>query len=141
MRNINTDPNQEKAVGAFLNRFGTTVTLDELCNEGVVLRDRGGRTVAPGYGVIREQMIHTGQPYAEIMVIVLDGGVLAGWVRAEAMLPAEDRFLVPVKALNPMPDTLDFVQPCPHMSVYGGIYTDDRAGWECLGCGQTIIVR
>lgn len=141
MRNINTDPNQEKAVGAFLNCFGKTVNLDELCNEGVVLTDRGGRKVAPSYGVIRGEMIHTGQPYAEIMVIILDGGVLAGWVRSETMMFAEDRYLVPVKALNPIPDAFDFVQPCPHMSVYGGIYTDDRPGWECLGCGQTIIVR
>lgn len=141
MRNINTDPKQEQAVGAFLNRFGTTVSVDQLCNEGVVLSDLSGRKVAPAYGVIREQMIHTGQPYAEIMVIVLDGGVIAGWVRAESLMFAEDRYIVPVKALNPVPDTFDFAQPCPHMSVYGGIYTDDMPGWQCLGCGQTIIVR
>jgi hypothetical protein len=141
VQNINTDPNQQEAIAAFVNAYATTVSVDDLCNEGIVLTDLGGHKVAPAYGEVRAAVIHTGKPYAEIMVIYLKGGIPAGWVRSESMMDASDRWMVPVTALNRMPDSFNFVQECPHMSVYGGVYTEDRDGWECLGCSKTIIVR
>jgi hypothetical protein len=137
----NTDQNQRQVIGTFLDRFHISVHVDDFCNEGIVVTDQGGHRVAPAYGEIREGVVHTGEPYADIMVIGLKGGVLAGWVHADALKDAGDRFLVPVKSLNKMPSQFNFIQECPHLSVYGGVNTEDRKGWECLGCGQVIILR
>lgn len=141
MQTSNTDPNQRKVMESFLTRYAVTVLVDDLTNEGVVLRDNGGRKVAPAYGEIRGDMIHTGHPYADIMIIGVQEGVLIGWVHADTMTDVGDRCLVPVKSLNKMPNTFNFVQECPHMAVYGGVHTEDRKGWECLGCGKTIVLQ
>jgi|JI9StandDraft_1071089.scaffolds.fasta_scaffold18970_3 hypothetical protein len=137
----NTDPKQRQVIGNFLDMFHLSITVDDFCNEGVVVKDLNGRTVAPCYGELREDMIHVGKPYAEIMVIGLDDGMFVGWVRAAAMVDAGDRYLVPVKTLNKLPRIFDFVQPCPHLSVYGGVSLPGSELWECLGCGQEIVVR
>lgn len=139
MRNINTDPNQNKVVGSFVNKYAINISVDDFCNEGVVLKDLNGRTVAPAYGVVHGKMIHTGKPYAEIMVIGTDNGVLLGWVRADLMVDVGAYHMVPVNGLNKLPDSMRFLEECPHLSVYGGIYTEQSKGWECLNCQKVLV--
>jgi hypothetical protein len=139
VRNINTDPNQNKVVGAFVNKYAINLSVDDFCNEGVVLKDRSGHKVAPAYGEIHGKMIHTGKPYAEIMVLGIGEGVLIGWIRADLMVDVGSYFMAPMKGLNKLPDSFNFVEECPHLSVYGGVYTEGSKGWECLNCGKVIV--
>ena len=136
---MTSDPGQKKIIGSFVDRYSLDVTVDDFCPEGIVLTDTGGHRVAPVYGEIRGNMIHTRSPYADIMVIGLDGGILAGWVRSDSMIDMVDRHMVPVKSLNKMPTDFNFIQECPHMSVFGGVHSEDSNGWECLGCGIIIV--
>jgi hypothetical protein len=141
--NSNTDPNQNKVIGAFVNRYGMSVKVDDFCNEGVVLRDNGGRKVAPAYGKIQGKMIHTGAPYADIMVLGIDSGseqaALIGWIRADLMVNVGAYYMAPLKGLNKMPETLNFAEECPHLSVFGGVYKEDTKGWECLACSKVLV--
>ena len=139
MRTINTDPQQQKVIESFVNLFGVTVSVDDLCNEGIVLKDQAGRKVAPAHADQRGDMFHTGKPYADIMVIGV-GGILVGWCHATSMVDVGDRFLVPVKALYPLPKTFNFVQPCAHLSVHGGVSRTPTT-WECLGCSIEIVMQ
>lgn len=136
---MTSDLRQKKVIGSFVDRYAVNVSVDDFCNEGIVLTDISGHKVAPVYGEIRGNMIHTGSPYADIMVIGLEGGVLAGWVRSDSMIDLVDRHMVPVNSLNKMPSTFNFIQECPHLSVFGGVHSEDSEGWECLGCGIVVV--
>lgn len=139
MRNINTDPNQRKVIEAFVNRFALELSVDDFCNEGIVLKDQAEHKVAPAYAEIQGKMLHTGAPYADIMVFGVQEGTLIGWVRADLMINLGSYHMVPLKSLNPLPDQFLFVEQCPHLSVYGGVYTEESKGWECLGCAKVIV--
>lgn len=139
MRNINTDPNTNKVVESFLNRYALSLHVDDFCNEGIVLKDQAEHTVAPAFGEIHGKMLHTAEPYADIMVFGVQGGALIGWIRSDLMVNLGAYHMVPLKSLNPLPDQFMFVEQCPHLSVYGGVYTEDSKGWECLGCGKVIV--
>lgn len=139
MRNINTDPNQRKVIDSFVNKYCVNLQVDDFCNEGVILTDNTGHKVAPAYGEIHGSMLHTGAPYADIMVLGIDNGVLIGWIRADLMINVGEYFMAPMKGLNKLPDKFNFVEECPHLSVYGGVYKEDSQGWECLGCAKVLV--
>jgi hypothetical protein len=109
-----------------------------MLSEGVVVHDQANRSIGITYGLIRGIFVHTGTPYADIMVIGTKDGILLGWIQSDKMTDANDRFLVSVKALNPMPTTFNFAQPCPHMSVYGGYLDNIEKNWRCFGCDKVI---
>jgi len=134
-----TNPDQSEATRNFLNNYKINLSVDDFVKQGVLVKDRSGRTVGVAYGELRDGTIHTGEPYADVMVISLRGGVLAGWIHKDKMVDADDRFLVKMKSLSKLPKDFDFVQECPHLSVYGGVFNDDEQNWECLGCGKLII--
>lgn len=143
MRNSNTDPNQNKVIGLFANKFGTKVSVDDFCNEGIVLTDESGHKVAPAYGEIHGKMVHTGAPYADIMVlgVISKSGdaSLIGWIRSDLMVDVGAYHMAPLKGLNKIPDTFDFREECPHLSVYGGVFKEDTKGWECFGCSKVLV--
>jgi hypothetical protein len=134
---MNTEAQQ--VADSFTDLYHPNLTTDDIGYHGLMVRDRNNRTVGVAYGEIREGMIHTTQPYAEIMVIGLKNGILAGWVHRDSMIDAGDRSMVPVKSLNKMPDILNFASDCPHMSVYGGYYDDDEENWICFGCNKVLV--
>jgi hypothetical protein len=109
-----------------------------MVSQGLVVEDVAGRKIGVAYGVIRGSLVHTGTPYAEIMAIGTKDGVLIGWIQSDKMTDANDRYLISLKALNPMPSKFDFAQPCPHMSVYGGYMDNDEQNWRCFGCDKVI---
>lgn len=133
-----TDPNQNATTKLFLDRYSPNLSVDDVVSQGVKVKDNAGRMVGVATGVLRETMFHTGAPYAEIMVLGT-ASILLGWVHEDKFIDAGDRFLVPAQSLIPLPAKFDFVQPCPHLSVYGGVYDADRDVWICNSCGTALV--
>lgn len=123
----------------FVERYHPNFSVDNFLNEGLIFRDQNGYSVGIAISTLRDGVLHTKAPYADIMVLGTEDGLMLGWVAREKMKDADDRYLVPVKALNKMPRLMKFSQPCPHMSVYGGYYDDDEDNWRCYGCGQIMV--
>jgi len=118
-------------------RYGLSLTVDDVTGDGLVVKDMSGKSVGVCDGELRGNLIHTKQPYCDIMIIMLKGMAL-GWVKADKMTDAGDRFLISAQALNPMPDKFIFSQPCPHLSVYGGYLDLEEKNWRCFGCEKII---
>jgi len=133
-----TDQRQRKIIASVIERYKLNPSVDILTSEGAVFSDAQNRKIGVCHGELRGNLIHTGKPYADIMVVGSKDGLLLGWISSDKMSDANDRFLVPAKALNAMPSKFDFCQPCPHMSVYGGFLAIEENHWWCFGC-DTII--
>ena len=131
---------RKKVVENFLHKFKPAqMTVDNIVNEGVLFTDLNGRSVGVACGHLREGVVHTTEPYADIMVVGIDDGLLIGWIDRDKMIDADDRYLINVEALNKLPSKFKFSPECPHMSVYGG-YCDEDNSWRCFGCGQVLVV-
>lgn len=139
MKLTSVDPKQQAVTSSFAKLYNPTLTVDNFVKQGLLVKDQNGHSVGVAVGELRSGMVHTGQPYADIMVIGVQKGVLLGWTYSDKMIDAGDRFLIPVKALNGLPKTLKFAQKCPHLSVYGGWFNAEERNWECFGCGQSIV--
>jgi len=129
---------QKKITSSLIERYSLSPTVDDITSRGALFRDLAERKIGVCYGEIRGNLIHTTEPYADIMVVGSKDGLLLGWITSDKMSDASDRFLVPAKALNAMPKAFMFAQPCPHMSVYGGFLDVEENNWRCFGC-DTII--
>ena len=116
--------------------FGLNLTIKNLDEHGLILQDLKGRSVRPIFATWRSGSAHLKNPYADIVIIIIDG-LIAGWIESERLEDAEDRFIVDLKLLHKMPTIFSFDRICPHLSVYGGILNDKF--WECLGCGERIV--
>lgn len=123
----------------FIEKYHPHFSVDNFLNEGLIFTDHNGYSVGLSVSSLRDGILHTKKPYADIMVLGTEDGLILGWVQREKMKDAEDRALVPVKALNKMPHIMKFSQPCPHMSVHGGYYDDDEDNWRCYGCQQVMV--
>ena len=125
----------------FLQRYVTDLSVNDFVSQGVKVKDGSKRSVGCAHGEKRQNFIHTKiGPYADIMVIGIDEGILAGWVYPEDMMDAGDRFLIRVNSLNKMPQKFDFALQCPHLSVFGGWFDNNEGAWRCFGCEQTVGV-
>lgn len=129
---------QKKITSSLIERYSLSPTVDDITSRGALFKDLDNRKIGVCYGEIRGNLIHTTDPYADIMVVGSKDGLLLGWITSDKMSDASDRFLVPAKALNAMPKTFKFAQPCPHMSVYGGYLDVEENNWRCFDC-DTII--
>jgi len=129
---------QKKITSSLIERYSLSPTVDDITSRGALFRDLAERKIGVCYGEIRGNLIHTSAPYADIMVIGTNQGMLLGWIDGDKMTDATDRFLIPVKALSPMPTTFRFAQKCPHMSVYGGYLDRSEGHWRCFGCDALI---
>lgn len=127
-----------EVVASLIEKYSLSTTVDNVTVAGALFTDGAGRSVGVCHGEVRGNLIHTSSPYADIMVVGAGDGVLLGWIDANKMTDAADRFLVPVKALNSMPQTFRFTQKCPHMSVYGGYLDRSEGHWRCFGCDSLI---
>lgn len=136
--NSSDNPDQRKVISSLISRYNLDLNVDNMVREGVVVADLNGRKVGAAFGMVRGGLVHTGKPYADIMVIGTKDGLMIGWLQADKMTDANDRFLVSLQALNPMPVKFDFAQPCPHMSVYGGYLDVEEQNWRCFGCDKII---
>lgn len=79
--------------------------------------------------------------YTDILVLE-QSGLLLGWTRRGRITEVDDKtFVLRAKALNPMPETWDFAESCPHMSVFGGWWNNEEGAWQCFGCGVSLAGR
>lgn len=124
---------------SFVERYHPHFSVDNFLNEGLIFKDQNGYSVGIAVAVIRDGILHTAKPYADIMVLGTEDGLMLGWVPREKMNNAEDRYLVHAEALNKMPRLMKFSQECPHMSVHGGYYDEEEANWRCFACEQIIV--
>lgn len=129
-----------EALSRLIFRYDVDLNFESFDDpRGVVLRDVMDRGVA-AYPVVRidDRIRCAKQVYSDVCVLV-DGKVPIGWVSStEVTKVDETMFTVNVRSLHEMPETFDFAQACPHMSVYGGVYLPDENAWECFGCGKLL---
>lgn len=133
-------PNQTddefKQIVNIIQRYDLKLNIKNFDQYGLRLIDTSKRVVRVCNGDLRQGKVHVQNPHADIAIVFADG-LLAGWTSEDKLEDIVDRMLIDVKALNPMPDTFNFRQPCAHMSVHGGFY--DGEFWQCAGCGQKLI--
>ena len=133
----NTLGTQDISQHPIVQRYNLSLTVDNINEYGLILEDISGKSVGVRDGELRGNLIHASAPYADITVIMAKG-LMLGWIQSEKMTDAGDRFLISAQALNPMPDSFHFTQPCPHLSVHGGYLDLDEKNWRCFGCDKII---
>jgi hypothetical protein len=137
MVSTNTLGTQDISQHPIVQRYNLSLTVDNINEHGLILEDISGKSVGVRDGELRGNLIHASAPYADITVIMAKG-LMLGWIQSEKMTDAGDRFLISAQALNPMPDSFHFTQPCPHLSVHGGYLDLDEKNWRCFGCDKII---
>jgi hypothetical protein len=137
MVSINIQGTQDISQHPIVQRYELSLTVDNINEHGLILEDLAGKSIGVCAGELRGNLIHSTAPYADITVIMTKGLIL-GWIQSDKMTDAGDRSLISAQALNPMPDSFLFTQPCPHLSVYGGYLDLDEKNWRCFGCDKII---
>lgn len=123
---------QEHVVG----RYDQPISIESFTTHGLLLSDENGKSVGFYPGLVSEGMVRIeAVPYSDVL-IVIEGSLVLGWVEQHQTSFVEGVIRFNPKSFNPMPKVFKFIQTCPHLSVYGGVWGDD--GWECFGCGRLI---
>ena len=131
---------QRNSIVNFVELYNIEQKIDDFVADGICATDISGRTVSVIHGTIREGVVHLPiKPYTDITVVAVDDAMFIGWIRSDKIKDADDRFILNVKSLSPMPREFDFAQTCAHMSEWGGWFVDGN--WECAGCGQQVILN
>ncbi len=119
-----------------IEQYGLELTVKNLDARGLVLRDSKDRTVRITFGQWRNKTVHVPPPESDI-AIVFTGGILGGWIESEKLEYLEDRCIVDLNILNPMPEDFCFDQYCSHLVDHGGFYSGSL--WECASCGKELV--
>lgn len=125
------------AIKSILDMYSITPTIHNLDGKGFLFQDLKGRTARVVLGSWKKKDVYIQDPCADIMILNLDG-LNVGWIESSKLEDLEDRFVVELKSLAPMPDTFSFDQKCAHLIEHGGFYDGGRS-WECIGCGMELI--
>ena len=105
---------------------------------GWLFHDENKNTVAILSATLREGMLYTSEPYADVTVFERNGMML-GWIQSDKIITTGDLWFTPKGTLEAMPSKLRFAVTCPHLSVYGGWLDQDHDFWTCFGCGKRIV--
>lgn len=116
--------------------YALTLTVKNLDTQGLVLFDTKGRSVRVAFGEWRNKTVHIPVPESDI-AIVITGGIIGGWIESEKLEFLEDRCIVDLNILHPLPTDFCFDQYCSHLVEHGGFYEGEF--WECFGCGKELI--
>lgn len=130
-----------QAQAHLVERYGIELSIESFLDpRGLIISDLSGRTVAVyEVGTVDGYTRSETQKFTDVLVLVEDGLVL-GWVAEGQVLDiGQPFFSLNVKAFNPMPKVFDFLQPCPHVAVYGGWWDHEANGWECFGCSRVVF--
>ena len=119
-----------------IDTYDLELTIKNLDTDGLILWDSKGRSVRIVFGSWRNKTVHIPVPNSDI-AIVATAGIIGGWIESEKLEYLEDRCIVDLKMLYPLPDTFCFDQYCGHLTDHGGIYEGEF--WECLGCGKLLV--
>lgn len=124
------------AIMTVLDKYDLTLTIQNLDEQGLVLFDTKGRSVRISVSEWRNQEAHIAEPATDI-TIVSTAGILAGWIESHKLENFEDRCIVPLKSLAPMPSDFCFDAYCSHLVDHGGFFEGEN--WECAGCGRLLV--
>lgn len=127
---------QIELIADILERYEIKPTVKNLDTQGFKFFDLKNRVVRALVGEWRGDYIHVPVTDADT-VIISTGGIIAGWIETSKLENLEDRFLIDIKSLFPMPNEFSFDQQCAHLSVHGGIYEGEY--WLCLGCSKHLV--
>lgn len=116
--------------------YNLTLTVKNLDASGLILFDQKGRSVRVSFGEWRSRTVHIPAPESDITIAVVSG-IISGWIESDKLEYLEDRCIVDLKILNPMPDEFVFDQYCSHLVDHGGFWEGDF--WECAGCGKSLV--
>lgn len=122
-----------------IDKYGLQLTVENITPNGLNFRDELDHSIQIVEGEIRNKVIHITVPISSDIVVLITGGLLAGWISTDKLSSLGDRHTVPIDSLYAMPKELRFSQPCPHMTVYGGVYNNALDGWQCLGCDTLLV--
>lgn len=105
---------------------------------GVAVRDQADRTVGV-YPVemVQKFLVGKGEMFSDVAILSLKG-LLIGWVNKSQVVQSEGNWTTLHAQVRQLPDVFNFATPCPHLSVYGGIYDDDLSAWVCFGCDEAL---
>lgn len=119
-----------------IDTYDLELTINNLDAQGLVLWDTKNRSVRITFGQWRNKTVHIPAPESDI-AIVATSGIIGGWIESPKLEYLEDRCIVDLKILSPMPDTFCFDEYCSHLTEHGGIYEGEF--WICCGCGRELI--
>ena len=119
-----------------IDQYGLDLTIKNLDAQGLVLWDTKGRSVRVTFGEWRNKTVHVPPPESDI-AIVITGGIIGGWIESEKLEFLEDRCIVDLNILHPLPTDFCFDQYCSHLVEHGGFYEGEF--WECFGCGKELV--
>ena len=133
------DPNLAQATKGFLERYQPELDVERnFSPHGWLFHDENKNTVAILSATLREGMLYTSEPYADVTVFERNGMML-GWIQSDKIITTGDLWFTPKGTLEAMPSKLRFAVTCPHLSVYGGWLDQDHDFWTCFGCGKRIV--
>lgn len=124
------------AIYSIIERYNIEPTIHNLDGLGFLFKDLKGRTARVCLANWRKRDVYIQDPEADIAIISL-GGIITGWIERSKLEDLQDRFVVELKALSPLPDTFSFDQKCAHLQEHGGIYEGES--WVCFGCNRSLI--
>lgn len=136
LNRLGKPPEEVRSIMNIVDKYNIKPTIRNFDQYGFLLRDKRKRTVRISHGKYRYKNIHIQDPKADIVIVFADD-MLIGWIESGKLQDIEDRMLVDVKAINPMPPDLDFKKLCPHLEVHGGFLEDGY--WTCAGCGLRLV--
>lgn len=129
-----------EAVARLIFRYDADLSFDSFKDDrGVQIVDAAGRTVALYPVTLIDGSIRCERSVFTDVLVLADGGMVLGWLKADEVTEVDDMFVVSPKSLHPMPGEFDFAQGCPHMAVHGGLFHEDTDTWECFGCGEHLV--
>lgn len=125
-----------EVVEHFVTRYKMRPDIKNFLGGGFIGTDTAGRTFSLLEVENRANKLYFPEPKTEVIVLV-DGFVILGWVRAKKAKQIEDRWSVPVGALQPLPTELSFEETCMHLSKHGGWSLGES--WFCFGCDRELV--
>lgn len=126
---------------AYLAKFySVELELKNFKDGKFLLFDNSNRSIEIQHGDIRENMIHVWNKSDTDIVVFTTGEppAIIGWTHTKNLKHSEDRYIVNINTLYSLPQDFDFIRPCPHLEVYGGVFVDEEQSWKCFGCGLLI---
>ena len=124
------------AIHNIIQKYNIEPTIRNLDSHGFLFTDLKGRTVRICMAKWRQKEIYISNPFADIVVVNLDG-MIVGWIESSKIEDLEDRFVIKLASLSPLPEKFSFDQKCAHLEDHGGYCEDGQ--WICFNCGIGII--
>lgn len=146
------------AEAAFMAHYGHDILITELFKSKNYLTfsptDNDNRVVSLSIGPRVYGNVYSRQLEAEAVAFLVTGSAeldMVGWMSVREIEQSPIRWfendngkrydychVVSAAQFAVMPTTFNFVDPCPHLTEYPGVWLYRRMAWECLGCERLL---